>query len=165
MPTPFSLTGYILIVGAGATLFMDGFALILKKLLGIPPLNYAMVGRWAGHAVRGRLIHSPVTSSPPVAGEAVLGWSIHYLTGVVFAGLFQWIVGPQWVTTPRPLPAILFGAASIIAPFLILQPGMGAGLAARKTPKPNVARLRSLLAHLSFGVGLYATGLVPAMAA
>ncbi|MNW02868.1 hypothetical protein D3C71_1987200 [compost metagenome] len=44
---------------------------------------------------------------------------------------------------------------SVAAPFFILQPGMGAGIAASKTPRPNTARLRSLMAHAIFGVGLY----------
>ena len=35
---------------------------------------------------------------------------------------------------------------------------MGAGIAASRTPKPGVARLRSLMAHASFGVGLYLAG-------
>ncbi|WP_235801347.1 DUF2938 family protein [Yersinia pekkanenii] len=32
---------------------------------------------------------------------------------------------------------------------------MGAGIAAVKTPQPTIARRRSLIAHASFGVGLY----------
>ncbi|MCY1457414.1 hypothetical protein D9M71_747140 [compost metagenome] len=53
------------------------------------------------------------------------------------------------------LPALLFGLASLAAPFFILQPGMGAGIAASRTPRPNTARLRSLMAHTVFGIGLY----------
>ena len=43
---------------------------------------------------------------------------------------------------------------------LILQPGMGAGVAARRTPRPNVARLQSLVTHAVFGAGLYVAGWV-----
>jgi hypothetical protein len=43
------------------------------------------------------------------------------------------------------------------------QPGLGAGIAASKTPKPNVARLRSLMAHAVFGLGLYLSALVSAL--
>ena len=39
-------------------------------------------------------------------------------------------------------------------PFLILQPGMGAGIASRRTPRPGAARLRNLVNHGSFGLGL-----------
>ena len=36
-----------------------------------------------------------------------------------------------------------------------MQPAMGAGIAASKTPRPRVARLRSLVTHTVYGVGLY----------
>jgi hypothetical protein len=41
-----------------------------------------------------------------------------------------------------------------------MQPGLGAGIAASKTPNPNKARLRSLLNHFIFGVGLYICALI-----
>ncbi|MDO9126054.1 MAG: DUF2938 family protein, partial [Parvibaculum sp.] len=41
--------------------------------------------------------------------------------------------------------------------------GMGAGIAASKTPKPNAARLRSLVSHTVFGIGLYVAALLVAM--
>jgi hypothetical protein len=36
-----------------------------------------------------------------------------------------------------------------------MQPDMGAGIAVSNTPKPNAARIRSLLSHAVFGLGLY----------
>jgi len=68
--------------------------------------------------------------------------------------------GVDWVHKPTPGPAILVGIATVAAPFFILQPSMGAGIAARKTPQPNISRLRSLLAHVSFGTGLYVAALI-----
>ena len=70
--------------------------------------------------------------------------------------------GLAWARTPTPGPALLVGVATIAAPFLVLQPGMGAGIAASKTPRPWRARLRSLATHATFGVGLYLAGLVAA---
>jgi hypothetical protein len=40
-----------------------------------------------------------------------------------------------------------------------MQPSFGLGIAAARTPKPNQARLRSLMSHTVFGVGLYASAL------
>ena len=40
-----------------------------------------------------------------------------------------------------------------------MMPGMGAGIAGAKTPKPNVTRLKALVAHSVFGLGMYATAL------
>lgn len=45
------------LIGAGATLVMDLWALLLKRLFGLPSLDYALVGRWLGHLPRGRLTH------------------------------------------------------------------------------------------------------------
>jgi hypothetical protein len=44
-----------------------------------------------------------------------------------------------------------------------MQPGMGAGIAASRTPHPAAARLRSLVTHLIFGFSLYVAGLVVAL--
>lgn len=65
----------------------------------------------------------------------------------------------DWLQSPVIAPALLFGAVSVLTPFLILQPGLGAGIAASRTPKPNVARARSLVTHLMFGLGLYLSAL------
>lgn len=150
------------LIGVGATLVMDLWALLLKRLFGAPSLDYAMVGRWIGHLPRGRLTHPGIARSAPVAGERAIGWIAHYAIGIVFALLLLAIWGPAWAARPTLPPALIVGIATVAAPFLILQPGMGAGIAASRTPKPGVARLRSLMAHASFGVGLYLAGWVAA---
>lgn len=152
------------LIGVGATLVMDLWALLLKRLFGVPSLDYAMVGRWLGHLPQGRLTHPSIARSAPVAGERAIGWIAHYAIGILFALLLLAIWGPAWAARPTLPPALIVGIATVAAPFLILQPGMGAGLAARKTPKPAVARLRSLMAHASFGVGLYLAGWAVALA-
>jgi hypothetical protein len=53
---------------------------------------------------------------------------------------------------------LLVGVATVAAPFLVMQPGMGAGIAASRTPRPGAARLQSLVTHTVFGLGLYAGG-------
>ncbi|MFY0310393.1 DUF2938 domain-containing protein [Leisingera sp. D0M16] len=148
-----------LFVGIGATATMDLGTLVQKHLLRFQTLDYALAGRWLGHAVRGRFVHRPITASPPVRGERLIGWIAHYLTGIVFAALFLPAAGRAWIDNPSPWPALAFGVLTLAAPFLILQPGMGAGLAARRTPAPNKARLKSLATHLTFGAGLWLSAL------
>jgi hypothetical protein len=63
--------------------------------------------------------------------------------------------GSGWLIDPSVLPAISFGLLTVVFPFFIMQPCMGLGIAASKTPQPNLARFRSLLTHLIFGFGLY----------
>jgi Protein of unknown function (DUF2938) len=38
----------------------------------------------------------------------------------------------------------------------LLETGMGAGIAASRTPRPAAARLQSIVTHIVFGLGLYA---------
>jgi hypothetical protein len=47
-----------------------------------------------------------------------------------------------------------------LVPFLVLQPSFGLGIAASRTPKPNQARLKSLMTHTVFGLGLYLCALL-----
>jgi Protein of unknown function (DUF2938) len=148
------------LIGAGATAVMDIWAVIQKRLLGVPLLNFAMVGRWIGHLPRGQFTHNKIIEAPPIAGELAIGWSAHYIIGIVFAAALLSICGLEWASQPTLLPALIVGVVTVAAPFFIMQPGMGAGIAASKTPQPNIARLRSLIAHTSFGVGLYLAALM-----
>ena len=68
--------------------------------------------------------------------------------------------GTEWLRRPTLIPALAVGIVTVAVPMLILQPGMGAGIAARRTPRPNAARLQSLVTHAVFGGGLYVSGWV-----
>lgn len=149
-----------LAIGVGATALMDVWAVALKRFWCIPSLNLAMVGRWLGHLPRGTFTHVNIAQAAPVRDEAILGWTAHYLIGVLFAAVLLALAGQEWVRQPTFAPALLAGLVSVAAPFCILQPGMGAGLAASKTPHPGAARLRSLMAHTAFGSGLYLAALL-----
>ncbi|WP_426074754.1 DUF2938 domain-containing protein [Janthinobacterium sp. DSP2-3-3] len=149
-----------LAIGVGATAVMDVWAIALKRFWCIPSLNFAMVGRWLGHLPRGTLTHANIAQAAPVRDEAVMGWTAHYVIGVLFAAVLLALVEREWVQQPTFAPALLVGLVSVAAPFCILQPGMGAGVAASKTSHPAAARLRSLMAHTAFGIGLYLAALL-----
>jgi hypothetical protein len=153
------LTG-ILLVGVGATAATDLWAIARKRLLGIPPPDYGLVGRWLAHMPRGRFRHDRISAAPAVHGERLIGWTAHYLIGIAFAALLLGIWGPAWVRQPTMGPALAVGVGTVAAPFLVMQPGMGAGIAASRTPRPGAARLQSLITHAVFGLGLYASGWV-----
>jgi hypothetical protein len=148
-------------IGAGATAVTDLWAIARKRLLGVPPPDYGLVGRWLAHmALSGRLRHDRIAAAPLVRGERLIGWSAHYLIGISFAALLPAIWGSAWVRQPTIGPALLVGVGTLAAPFLLMQPGMGAGIAASRTPRPAAARLQSLVTHTIFGLGLYAAGQV-----
>ena len=155
------------LVGAGATVVMDLWSLARRPLLGVPLPNYPHVGRWLGHMRHGRFRHEAIARATPIPHEALIGWTAHYLIGVAFAALLPALWGTAWFRTPTLGPALAVGLATVLAPFLLMQPGMGAGIAARRTPRPAVARLHSLATHAIFGLGLYmaARALLPFSAA
>jgi len=150
-------------IGVGATIVLDLWSAFLKRFFHIPSTNWAMVGRWFGHLPRGRFVHSKISDASPVRGELLLGWSVHYAIGVGFATILVAICGLGWLHQPIVVPALAVGIITVVFPFFLTQPGMGLGFAASKTPRPNVARLRSLTSHTIFGVGSYAAALVSAL--
>lgn len=152
--------GSALFIGAGATLATDLWTLARRRLFGTPLADYGLVGRWFGNMARGRFRHERIASAPPVRGERVIGWTAHYLIGIAFAGVLLAICGLAWARQPTLGPALALGLVTVAAPFLLMQPGMGAGIAASRTPRPNAARLQSIVTHAVFGLGLYAAGLV-----
>lgn len=152
--------GSTLFLGAGATLATDLWAIARRRLLGVPAPHYGLVGRWFAHMARGRFLHERIAVAQPVRGERLIGWTAHYLTGIAFAGVLLAVCGLAWLRQPTLAPALGLGVVTVAAPFLLMQPGMGAGIAASRTPRPNAARLQSLVTHTIFGLGLYGTGLV-----
>jgi Protein of unknown function (DUF2938) len=155
------VTNYLVhavLIGAGATAIMDGWTMVRERLLGIAPLDYGLVGRWIGHLLSGRFRHDQIAVSPPVQGERLIGWSAHYLVGIVLAAMLLAVWGLDWVRHPTVIPPLVVGVGSVILPFLLMQPGMGFGVAASRTPRPMAVRLHSLVTHGIFGLGLYVSG-------
>jgi hypothetical protein len=154
---------YALLLGVGATALMDLWAIVRRRLFGITPLSYGLVGRWLAYLTRGRFRHDSIAASPPVRGEQVIGWIAHYVIGIAFAAILLVVWGLDWVRQPTIIPALIVGIGSVAAPFLVMQPGMGAGVAASRTPRPAAARLQSLITHAIFGLGLYATAWITSL--
>jgi hypothetical protein len=144
-----------LTIGTGATIILDLWSALLRRF-GVAATNWGMVGRWIGHIPSGRLVHDDIARAAPIPGERLLGWTTHYVVGVVYAALLLAICGLHWARAPTLAPALIFGFATVFAPFFIMQPAMGAGVAASRTANPTAMRLKSLAAHAVFGLGLYA---------
>ena len=142
-------------VGIGATLVMDLWNLFLKRAFGIPSLNYCLLGRWLGHMPGGTFRHVSITAAPQQPLECTVGSIAHYTIGVGFALGLVVVTSGDWLARPTLLPALLYGIATIVFPFFIMQPSFGLGIAASRTPNPTQARLKSLMTHTVFGLGLY----------
>lgn len=145
-------------IGIGATLIFDLWGLFLKYAFKITPSNFRLVGRWLLYMPEGIFRHSNINSTPLKSAECVVGCIAHYIIGITFAVTFVAIVGNKWLQHPSLIPALLFGLITVPAPFLIMQPAFGLGVAASKSSNPAQARLRSLINHIVFGFGLYVSG-------
>jgi hypothetical protein len=152
-----SIPGAIL-MGLGATLVFDLWGLFLKSAFKIAPSNICLVGRWLLYLPEGTFKHTNIGSAPQKSAECAVGWIAHYTIGVVFAMAFIAFAGNHWLENPTPIPAIMYGIVTVLAPFFIVQPAFGLGFAASKVANPAQARLRSLMNHTAFGVGLYFFG-------
>ena len=144
-----------ILIGLGATLTTDLWALFLKRAFKITSPNYCLVGRWIRYIPEGIFTHSNISSTPPKSTECTIGWIAHYMIGITFAIIFVAFVGDNWLQHPTLIPAIAFGVITVLMPFFIMQPSFGLGFAASKMSNPSQARLRSLMNHTVFGAGLY----------
>lgn len=154
----------VALIGIAATAVMDLW-LSIQKRLGVRTLAFAYIGRWAGHLLRGRFAHASIAQAAPIPGEGAWGWLTHYAVGVAFAGLLVGVEGLGWVRSPSLLPAVAVGIGTVALPLFVMQPAMGAGFAASKTPAPLKNCVRSLANHTVFGLGLYVSAVVLALLA
>ncbi|WP_241127557.1 DUF2938 domain-containing protein [Novosphingobium terrae] len=148
------------LTGLGGTAVLDLWALALKRLLGVPGVNWALVGRWIATMRQGRFAHISVAALPPAAGEGAIGWIAHYAIGGAYGLPLLGIWGKGWFRHPTVIPPLIVSWVLLVAPYFIMMPGMGWGLAGAKTPRPNVTRLKSVIGHSVFGLGMFATGLM-----
>ena len=146
-------------IGVGATLVMDLWNLFLERTFGIPSLDYCLLGRWLRHMPGGTLRHASIAAATRKPLECTVGWFAHYSIGVVFALVFVVLASGDWLARPTLVPALLYGVGTVVFPFFILQPSLGLGIAASRAPRPSRARLKSLVTHTVFGVGLYVCAL------
>lgn len=146
--------GQVVLVGIGATAVMDAWLIALARL-GVPTTDWRQVGRWVAAMRHGRFAHASIARAPAVRFEHALGWFTHYAVGIAYALALVAFTGAPWLRQPAVLPAVVFGLATVAMPLFVMQPAMGSGFAASKTPTPWRNRLRALANHGVFGLGLY----------
>ena len=142
----------ILLTGAGATLCMDLWALLLEAALRHPSLDYALVGRWFLGMFDGRWFHATIVTAPP-RREKSAGYCITPSASRLPLSRSGWRAA-GWYATPEPLIALLSGW---------LKPGGAiSGDAARaglwrgggKTAYPRKRGSSAYYTHTVYGLGL-----------
>lgn len=148
------------LIGIGGTVILDLWSAFLQRVFNVPETNWAMVGRWVGHMPEGHFAHENIGKAAPVSGELAVGWIVHYVIGIAYGLLLVCFWGAEWLREPTLLPPMILALGLLVAPYFIMMPGMGSGIAGVKTPKPNLTRLKSVVGHSVFGLGMYVTVLV-----
>jgi len=150
-----SYLGGAVVVGIGAVLIMDLWYLFLQRAFKISSLNFCLIGRWLSHMPAGTFTHASIAAAQKRPVECAIGWTAHYLIGITFAVMLVLLTSGSWLEGPSLLPAFLVGIGTVPIPYFIVQPALGLGIAAAKTPHTTQARLKSLITHTVFAVGLY----------
>ena len=146
-------------IGVGGTVFLDLWAVFLWKIFGQGAPNWAPVGRWCWHLGAGRVFHDDIGKAEVCAGEQALGWTFHYFVGIVYGVVLAIVMGPAWLDQPTLLPALIWGIATVAAGWFLLQPGLGLGWAASRTPNPTKVRALNLAGHAVFALGMWSTAM------
>lgn len=147
------------VMGVASSALIDVWAFSLRRGFHIDSLDYRLLGRWLGNFAHCTFSHPRITSAPSIRGERALGWAAHYGIGIGFALALLAFAGDGWAAAPTIAPAMFLGVGTVAAPWLIMQPAFGAGVAGSKTPHPWQARIRNLGTHSVYGLGLYLSAL------
>ncbi len=148
---------FCLFVGVGSTLVLDLWVLLVEKVLGIPPTNWGVVGRWLKGIAAGRFVADTTDDSKITLTEKSLGWCFHYIIGVVYAALILIIYGVEFISNPTLAPVIVVGVVlSTIAGLGILMPALGAGFFGRLLPNKAATYVYLVVAHAIFAGGQFA---------
>src|SRR3974377_2358709 len=70
-----------LVVGIIATLATDLWQRLLQ-IAGVPPANWAVVGRWVAWMPRGVFVHRTIAATPSIRGELAIGWCFPFVVGI-----------------------------------------------------------------------------------
>lgn len=143
-----------LVVGIVATLATDLWQRALQ-IVDVPPASWGLVGRWVAWMPRGVFVHRPIAATPSIRGELAIGWGFHYVVGIAYAALYLAITRLMLDSEPTLISALVFAFALLVAPWCVMQPALGLGFFAAKTPHPRVIRIINISVHAVFGFGLY----------
>ena len=146
--------GQILVAGIGACIIFDLWQRVFAIATGIPPSNWAMVGRWLLGLLAGQgLIARDLPTQPARPNEAAAGWALHYIVAVGYAVLYVALMQAGWLRAGL-VDGLIFGLVSGVVPWLFFMPARGHGVMARLTPNPPRACAVALVMHAVFGLAL-----------
>lgn len=143
-----------MLAGIGVTAFTDVIA-VGRQGWAMTHGFYCLVGRWVGSLPQNGVFHSGIRRSTPAPFEAVLGWAAHILLGVIYWVCFMLSFGPSALYMPQLWQGVGFGIVTVLVPWLVFQPLFGWGVGMSKAPDPWKMRLKGIITHTVFGLGIW----------
>ena len=144
----------IVIVGVGACLAFDAWQRIFQWFTGIPPSNWAIVGRWAIILLtNGQLKVRDIEAHPDRRHELGVGWLVHYGIAILYSAVFMLLMKAN-ILAAEFADGLLFGVVSVLIPWLFFLPCLGKGIMGRLTPNPLLVCALALMMHSIFGVAI-----------
>jgi len=86
-----------------------------------------MVGRWFGNMAHGQFVQVAMSEAAPFKGELAIGWIAHYAIGIGYGLPLLGLWGKVWLERPTLLPPMILAWVLLVAPYLMMMPGMGMG--------------------------------------
>ena len=142
----------IILIGVGTCVVFDIWQRLFQKMTGVPPSNWAVVGRWLlGVMSGGPIMASGLADKPSHRHELAAGWALHYLVAVGYAVIYAALM-MAGILSAGWLDGLLFGVASVGVPWFFFMPALGNGVLARRASNPRLVCLVALIMHAVFGV-------------
>src|SRR5690606_17291420 len=94
------------LVGLGATLAMDIWALALRQVFNIALPNYCFVGRWLLHMPTGKFKHINIAAAGKKPAECKVGWIFYYRVCVTYSFLLIVTTIGNCLVYTRLMPAL-----------------------------------------------------------
>ena len=118
----------MVMVGCLSVAVLDLWQRLAHRLGGLPPTNWAVVGRWLLMLLRqGILFNTGLAQAPSLPRERLIGWVFHYVIGVVYVWVYVTLWQPNWGLDNPLTDGLLFGAISTVVPWFFFHAGDGCG--------------------------------------
>lgn len=141
-------------IGLGATIIFDLFVVVRQGWEQTHGF-YCLVGRWVGSLQHIGFVHDDIRETAPVSSEPLLGWGAHALLGILYGIGFLFAFGPSAIYYPQLWQGLSFGLVTVLVPWVVFQPLFGWGVGMSKVPEPWKLRMKSVINHTVFGIGIW----------
>ena len=143
------------LVGIAATITMDVFGSVARRVGLAKGAKGIWVGRWYLGISRGQFVHSDISGAPELGGEKTAAMVGHYVIGIVLAVFYVLGARLLGVSANSFIVALGYGLATCVFPWFLVFPALGFGALGSKGPKELRLFTSSVLNHSFYGLGIW----------